>query len=169
MRPAPARFPARRPPSMLRQFILGVLRLPVLARELPFPEPDEHTPEAAALTALVKHCAESAVQLTTSGVLQAFAGTPHEELFVSILAAAGSDPLDDVELEAEMREGLERWWQQARRHGRPAPAMAENALPAEEGRRIAQLDYVRQRSSDEPGLALPDAPDGRSAEGPTVI
>jgi len=57
-----------------------------------------------------------------------------------------------------MKEGLSRWWQQARRSGRPAPALDE---AGEEGRRLQQLDYVRQR------LSTQDPPDGRAPKGPS--
>jgi len=160
------RTPARRPPSMTRQFIRGLLLLPVLARTLTFPEPDERTPEAAALTALVRHCAEAEEPPTTAGVLQAFADSPHAGLFASILGTAEDDLLDDLALEAEMREGLDRWWQQARRSGRPAPAAGDSLAP-EEGRRLQQLDYVRQRAAeDDPLLTLPDLPEGHAPRGP---
>ncbi|MCC6198290.1 MAG: DNA primase [Burkholderiales bacterium] len=161
MRVRAARSPLRRPPSLLRQFIRGILRLPVLARTLAFPQPEEHTPEAAALAALVKHCAQGAVEPTTSGIVQAFAGTAHATLFDEVLASAEDDPLEDAALEAEMREGLERWWQQARRHGRPAPA-APDTQPTEESRRLAALEYVRKRS-DEALLPRSEPADGRSS------
>jgi DNA primase len=156
-RPAPparpqARGPARRPPSMVRQFIRGLLLLPALARTLEFPEPDEHSPDAAALAALVRHCAGCPEPPTTASVLQAFADTPHAAVFASILAAMEEEPLDDVALESEMKEGLARWWQQARRSGRPAPAGDE---AGEEARRVQQLEYIRQRL------------DGRAPEGPS--
>jgi DNA primase len=156
-RPAPparpqARGPARRPPSMVRQFIRGLLLLPALARTLEFPEPDEHSPDAAALAALVRHCAGCPEPPTTASVLQAFADTAHAAVFASILAAMEEEPLDDVALESEMKEGLARWWQQARRSGRPAPAGDE---AGEEARRVQQLEYIRQRL------------DGRAPEGPS--
>ena len=74
------------------------------------------------------------------------------------LAAMEEEPLDDTALESEMKEGLARWWQQARRSGRPAPAADE---AGEEARRLQQLDYVRQR------LASAEQPDGRAPEGPS--
>jgi DNA primase len=155
-RPAPsrpqARGPARQPPSMARQFIRGLLLLPALARTLEFPVPEERSPDAAALAALVRHCAGAAEAPTTASVLQAFADTPHAAVFASILAALEEEPLDDVALESEMKEGLARWWQQARRSGRPAPVVDDGG---EEARRVRQLDYVRQRL------------DGRAPEGPT--
>jgi hypothetical protein len=137
---------------MVRQFIRGLLLLPALARTLEFPEPDEHSPDAAALAALVRHCAGCPEPPTTASVLQAFADTPHAAVFASILAAMEEEPLDDVALESEMKEGLARWWQQARRSGRPAPAGDE---AGEEARRVQQLEYVRQRL------------DGRAPEGPS--
>jgi hypothetical protein len=141
------------------------LLLPVLARTLTFPEPDERTPEAAALTALVRYCAAAEDAPNTAGVLQAFADSPHAGLFASILATAEDDPMDDLAVEAEMREGLDRWWQQARRSGRPAPA--PDTLAPEEGRRLSQLDYVRQRAAeDDPRLTLPDLPEGHASRGP---
>jgi DNA primase len=161
-----ARPPIRRPPSMTRQFIRGLLLVPALAKTLAFPEPDERTSETAALTALVGHCALADPPPTTAGILQAFADSPHAGLFASILAAAEDDPLDDLAVEAEMREGLERWWQQARRYGRPAPA-AGAVLP-EEGRRLEQLDYVRQRAAgDAARRGFPEPPDGPPPEGPS--
>ena len=139
-------------PSIVRQFIRGLLLLPSLAKTLDFPEPEERTPDAAALTALVRHCVAAPEAPTTAAILQAFAGTPHAEVFGSILAAMEEEPLDDVALESEMKEGLARWWQQARRSGRPAPAGDEGG---EEARRLQQLDYVRRRL------------DGRAREGPS--
>jgi len=157
----PARGPARRPPSIVRQFIRGLLLLPSLARTLEFPQPEERSPDAAALTALVRHCATLGDAPTTAGVLQAFAGTPHADVFASILAALDEEPLDDAALESEMKDGLSRWWQQARRSGRPAPAGDE---AGEEARRLQQLDYVRQRLSTSDLPVNPTA--GRVPEGP---
>ncbi|HTQ02004.1 MAG TPA: DNA primase [Casimicrobiaceae bacterium] len=158
----------RRPPSLVRQLIRGLLLLPELSRSLVFPVPDDRTPESAALAALVRYCAEAQGPLGTAGILQVFAESPHTGLFASLLASAEDDPLDDLAVEAEMREGLERWWQQARREGRPVPATAAGILPAAESRRIAMLDQAFGRSA-EPRLSVPDSPDGRAPEGPSVI
>jgi len=154
----PARGPARRPPSLVRQLVRGLLLHPALGRNLEFPQPDDRTPDAAALGALVRHCAEAAEPPTTAAVLQAFVGTPHADVFASILGAMDEEPLDDVALESEMKEGLSRWWQQARRSGRPAPPVDE---AGEEARRQQQLDYVRRR------LSAADHPDGRAPEVPS--
>jgi DNA primase len=148
----PARGPGRRPPSLVRQLVRGLLLLPALGKTLEFPQPEERTPDAAALTALVQYCAAASEPPSTAGVLQAFADSPHAEVFASILAAMDEEPLDDGALESEMKEGLARWWQQARRSGRPAPAADE---AGEEARRLQQLDYVRRRL------------DGRAREGPS--
>lgn len=155
------RLPVRRPPSLIRQFLRGLLLLPSLARTLEFPAPDERTPESAALTALVRFCAESERPPTTAAVLQAFADTRHADLFASILAGMESEPMDDAALEAEIRGGLARWWHRARLEGLPVPPAEVAALPTAEGRRLAQLEYVhraRQGAVAPPAIEPPDAP-----------
>jgi len=158
------RAQVRRPPSLARQLIRGLLLQPALAKSLPFPRPDERTPEAATLTALVVFCAEAERALTTAGVLQAFADTPHAAVLGSVLATAEDQHLDDVAIAAEVRDGLDRWWQQARRDGAPAP-MSADTVPAEETNRVQQLDYVRRREAERNTLPPADLPDGRPAEG----
>ncbi len=161
-----ARLPVRRAPSLLRELIRGLLLLPSLARTLEFPEPEERTPEALALADLVRYCAQATSPPTTAGVMQAFSDTPHAPIFASVLVYGEEDPLDDAALEAEMREGLERWWQQARLDGRPAPPPRDDAA-AEEARRLAQIQYIRQRlAGDLPPRDPPDLPSGRAPESP---
>lgn len=155
---------ARRPPSLARQLIRGLLLQPVLAKVLPFPRPDGRAPEAVTLTALVAFCAEAEGPLTTAGVLQAFSGTPHEGVLGSVLATAEDQHLDDIAAAAEVTDGLDRWWQQARRDGSPAPISAEPE-PAEETKRVQQLEYVRRREAERTALPTADVPDGRPAEG----
>jgi len=160
----------RRPPSLTRQFIRGLLLLPALARSLEFPSPDTRTPESAALTALVEHCAESERPPTTAYVLQAFAGTSHADLFASILSDLPNEPLEDDAIEAEMREGLTRWWHQARLQGRPAPAAGMPELPSSEGRRLAQLEYIHQAQKGAASTHLPaDPPDPHGPEGSAMV
>ncbi len=163
-RPA-ARTPVRRSPSLVRQLIQGLLQQPALARSLPFPRPEDGTPEAATLAALVAHCAQAEVVPTTPAVLQAFAGTSHATILASVLALAEDQQLDEQAVEAEVRDGLERWWQQARRSGMPAPAATMMPVATEEDRRLQQLDYVRQRAGRGPA----DAPEGLPPRGPPVI
>jgi DNA primase len=160
-----ARTPVRRSPSLVRQLIQGLLQQPALARSLPFPRPDDGTPEAATLVALVAHCAQAEVPPTTAAILQTFAGTPHASILASVLALAEDQQLDEQGVEAEVRDGLDRWWQQARRSGMPAPAAASSPVATEEERRLQQLDYVRRRAGRGPSEA-PEAPPPR---GPPVI
>ena len=95
-----------------------------------------------------------------AGVLQAFAGTPHAGVLASVLATAEDQHLDDVAVAAEVKDGLDRWWQQARRDGAPAP-MATDTVPAEENSRVQQLEYVRQRVAERTALPVAEAPEGR--------
>ncbi len=146
---AARRGPARRPPSLARQLIRGLLLRPGLARTLPFPRPDEPAMEVATLAALVAYCSEGEAPLTTAAVLQAFAGTPHAQVLASVLATADDHPADDAAIEAEVRDGLDRWWQQARRRGMPAPEPGAAPLAPEEARRLEQLEFVRRRMAGE--------------------
>ncbi len=150
----------RRPPSLTRQLIQGLLLQPALARTLEFPYPDDGTPEGAALAALVRHCAQSDTLLSAAGILQAFAETPHEPLLSDILMAAEDQALTAVEGEAEVRDGLARWWQQARRSGASAPVASPDATSVEESKRLKQLEFVRESA---PG-GTPASPPDRGAQ-----
>jgi len=150
-RPAPflrqPRLPVRRPPSLVRQLVRGLLLMPSLARSLPFPTGDEPGDEAAALTELVRFCMDGEQPPTTAGVLQAFAGTAQADLFVAILSGDASEAMDDVALETEIREGLSRWWLRTQLEGRAGdPDLA--SLSAAEARRVAQVAYVQRAQSD---------------------
>jgi DNA primase len=165
-RPSFARSPVRRPPSLVRLFVKGLLLQPILAKSLEFPRPDDGTPEAATLSALVAYCAEAPNAPTTAAVLQAFADTPHAAVLASVLAAAEDHRLDDVAVEAEVRDGLERWWQQARRSGMPAPASPVVPAAPEEDRRNQMLEYVRQRAAERTAPTPNLAGEGRPGEEP---
>jgi DNA primase len=144
LRSAGFRANVRRPPSLTRELIQGLLLQPALARSLEFPRPDDGTPDSASLVALVDHCATAGGELTPAGVLQHFADSPHEALLASLLAMAEDHGLTTELAEAHVREGLERWWQQARRSGTSAPAALAGGQTAEEIQRLRQLDFVRQ-------------------------
>ena len=165
-RPALARSPVRRPPSLVRLFVKGLLLQPILAKSVEFPRPGDGTPEANTLSALVAYCAEAPITPTTAAVLQAFADTPHAAVLASVLAAAEDHRLDDVAVEAEVRDGLERWWQQARRSGMPAPACPVVPAAPEEDRRNQMLDYVRQRAAERSAPTPNLGGDGRPGEEP---
>jgi len=121
------------------------------------------------LTALVNFSVESEHPPTTAAVLQAFAGTSHGELFASILGSLETEPMDDVAIEAEMREGLTRWWHQARLEGRPAPTSGVAPLPSAEGRRLEQLAYVHRIQQGGSGRPAVEPPDAHGPEGSAVI
>ena len=165
-RPAMARSPVRRPPSLVRLFVKGLLLQPILAKSVEFPRPEDGTAEAATLSALVSYCAEAPGTPTTAAVLQAFADSPYAAILASVLAAAEDHRLDDVAVEAEVRDGLERWWQQARRSGMPAPASPVVPAAPEEDRRNQMLDYVRQRAAGRTVPAPNAGGEGRPGEEP---
>ena len=139
------RASGRRGPSLARELIQAVLLQPELARSVSLPRPDDGTAEGAALTALVDYCAEGGGELTTAAVMQHFAGTSHDALLASALAAAHDQALPPGELEAQLRAGVQRWWLHARREGN-ADGLPDDAceLTPEEAERVRQLEIVRR-------------------------
>jgi DNA primase len=154
----------RQAPSLTRELIQGLLLQPALARTLQFPKPGEHTPDGAALHALVTFCEEAEVELTPAGILQAFAESSHEAVLAAVLAAAEDQQLTAGTTEAQVRAALERWWLNARLHGAAAPA-SEKALRIEDENRIKALDFVRETVGAQgriPSANRPAAADGES-------
>ncbi len=163
-RGASFRANVRRPPSLARELIQGLLLQPALARTLEFPRPDDGTPDGATLVALVDHCATAEGELTAAGILQFFADSPHEPVLASVLATAEDHGLTMELAEAQVREGLESWWQQARRSGTKAPVPAPGGQTPEEIKRLRQLDFVRQAAAGQ-GSGPNQPEDGPSTGG----
>ena len=69
-------------------------------------------------------------------------------MLASVLATAEDHHLTEEAIEAEVRDGLDRWWQQARRSGMPTPAGSAADVAPEESKRLQQLEYVRQRMAE---------------------
>jgi DNA primase len=152
----------RQPPSLARQLIQGLLLQPNLGRTLPFPRPDDDSPEGNALTVLATYCADATGDLSAAGLIEVFAGSRHADLMAEILAAADDHGLDAAAVEAQVRDGLDRWWQQARRDGETVPASGLAPASDEEAKRLKQLDFIRQRvagvATATPAERGPDAP-----------
>ena len=104
-----ARGPARRPPSLLRAMLQGVLLEPALARRHPLPRPDERGPEAIAWCALLDHCASGTGDPTTASVVQHFAGSPHAGVLAEVLASAADQELSSEQAETQVLAAAERW------------------------------------------------------------
>jgi len=147
-----ARAPARRAPSLARELIQGLLLQPGLARSIALPRPDDGTAEGAALAALVDFCVAAPGPLDTATVMQQFADTPFDPVFAAALASAHDHALAVEQVEAQLREGAARWWQNARRAGATTPP-PEAGLSVEETERLRQLEIVRR------GRPAPEAPD----------
>ena len=159
-RPAPPS--SRRPPSLVRELIQGLLLQPEAARTITIPQPDDATPEGAALAALVGYCQSALGPLSTPGTMQHFAGTAHEGVLVAALTSAQDNGVTPELAELHLRAGTRRYWQHAQRIGQVAAAGAETVasaaaaaeLPAEETERVRQLEMVRR--------ALPGSGSGRT-------
>jgi hypothetical protein len=98
------------------------------------------------LAALVAHCRGSALPLTTAGVLQQFAGSPHEQTMVAALTAGEIEGLAGELLEVQLVEGIKRYWLNVQKHGdsaaiRHAPPVD---LSPEEAERARQRRLARQ-------------------------
>jgi DNA primase len=144
---APVRTrPQRTAPSLLRGILQCVLLEPDLTHRFDVPEPAGAGAEGDALAAVVAHCRAAAPPLTTAGVLQQFAGSPHESTLMAALTTGESEGLAGELLEVQLVEGIKRYWLNAQKHGdsdatRHAPPLE---LSAEEAERARQRQLARQ-------------------------
>ena len=154
-RPAGPRGPGQRQaPSLVRELIQGLLLQPELARSEVVPEPQDGTAEGGALAALARFCGTGEHPLTTAGVMQYFAGTAHERVLTDALVGAEDQGISTEQAAEHLKAGVRRYWQQAKRAGRPVAAgagadTAEMSTP-EENERLRQLDIVRQGAKGGP-------------------
>jgi len=142
--------PKRPAPSLVRELIQGLLLQPAMGRRVPVPAPEDGTPEGAALAALGVFCASGEHPLTTAGVMQHFAGSPHERILTDALVAAEDHGISGEQAAEHLRAGVIRYWEQAKRAGRPVAAAVDGeALPAsaEETERLRQLEFVRRAAT----------------------
>lgn len=77
--------------------------------------------------------------------------------------------MDDAALEAEIRGGLARWWHRARLEGRPAPPAGMAALPTDEMRRLAQLEYIHRARQGTVAKTQIEPPDAHGPGGPPMV
>ena len=138
--------PQRMAPSLLRGILQCVLLEPDLTHRFDVPEPIGANAEGDALAAVVAHCRASAPPLTTAGVLQQFAGSPHESTLVAALTAGEIEGLAGELLEVQLVEGIKRYWLNAQKRGdsaasRHAPSLE---LSPEETERARQRQLARQ-------------------------
>jgi DNA primase len=135
---------SRSAPSLLRGLIQCLLSEPELARKVKLPRPDGVDPDASTLAALVDFCASTSPPLTTPGVMQHFAGTPHEPVLIAALTAAEMDGLSGEAVETQLLDGVRHYWTvlQKRSGAGSAPPVE---LPPEEAERARQRQLVRAR------------------------
>jgi DNA primase len=93
--------PARRPPSLLRELLQGLVLEPSLARRHDLPRIDEPGLEAAAWNAVLEHCMSGTTEATTAGIVQHFADSTHAQAIAAVLALAADQalPADQVEVQ----------------------------------------------------------------------
>ena len=132
--------------KLLRGLLQCVLLEPDLTHRFDVPQPIGAGPEGDALAALVAHCRTGTPPLTTAGVLQQFAGSPHESVLVTALMTGESDGFAGELLEVQLVEGIKRYWLNAQKHGDAAasPTAPLLELSAEETERARQRGLARQ-------------------------
>jgi DNA primase len=145
-RPTPAAA-ARSAPSLLRDLIKCVLLEPDLARRIEVPRPDDAGADGAALAALVGFCVDSDAPLTTAGIMQHFAGSAHDAVFLAALTAGESEGLSAESLEIQLAEGVKRYWTLRQKRVGPAETQVPRPidLSPEEAERARQRRLVQER------------------------
>jgi DNA primase len=148
-------MPAERPrptgaeraaPSLVRGLIKCVLTAPALARKVEVPRPDATDAESAALAALVGFCAEGEGPISTPGVMQHFAGGPHEPVLVAALTAAENEGLTSEAVETQLLDGVRHYWMLRQKRSGPAEDAAPDIdLAPEEVERARQRRLVQSR------------------------
>jgi DNA primase len=98
----------RRPPSLLRALLQGLLLEPSLAHRHVLPAVDEPGPEAAAWNALREHCASAGGEPSTASVVQHFADSEHAPLLADVLASAADHALSAEQVEVHVLAAAER-------------------------------------------------------------
>ncbi|HTS21545.1 MAG TPA: DNA primase [Casimicrobiaceae bacterium] len=148
---APARPPrgpagGRAAPSLLRGLVQCLLSAPDLARKVDVPRPEGADADAQALAALADFCAASSAPLTTAGVMQRFAGTPHEPVLIAALTAAESDGLTGEAVETQLLEGVRQYWTLRQKRSGPSEApLPAVELSPEESERARQRRLLQAR------------------------
>jgi DNA primase len=100
--------PARRPPSLLRALLQGLMLEPSLAQRHDLPAADEPGPEAAAWNAVLEHCKRAEGAPTTASVIQHFAGSDHAGAIAAVLASAADQALPADQVEVQVLAAAER-------------------------------------------------------------
>jgi DNA primase len=146
--------PARSAPSLVRDLIKCVLLEPNLARKIAVPRPVDAGPDGATLAALVDFCLGSDGPLTTAGVMQHFAGSPHDPVFLAALTAGESEGLSAASLEIQLVEGVKRYWTVRQKRAGPAEAGFAVELSPEEAERARQRRLVQERLGVQGGKGM---------------
>ena len=138
--------PARSAPSLARELLKCLLLAPDLGRRNRLPKVADAIGDAAALTAVADFCQHSDAPLTTAGLMQHFAGGPHEPSLLVALTTAGDDALAGDSLEIQFADGVKRYWLNMQKRGDPAGIDGDSGLELspEEAERARQRGLLRQ-------------------------
>jgi len=144
--PPRAAVAERAAPSLLRGLIKCVLVEPGLARKVAVPRPEGTDAESLALASLVEFCARGEGPISTPGVMQHFAASPHETVLVAALTAAENEGLSGEAVETQLLDGVRHYWVlRQKRSGMTEDAAPGIDLAPEEAERARQRRLVQSR------------------------
>ena len=148
-RPRPA-VAERAAPSLVRGLIKCLLVAPALARKVEVPRPDGPDADSTALAALVEFCSHGDGPISSPGVMQHFAGSPHEPVLVAALTAAENEGLAGDAVETQLLDGVRHYWiLRQKRSGVAEVAVPGIDLAPEEVERARQRRLVQSRLGGE--------------------
>jgi DNA primase len=140
----PAR-PVRAAPSLIRGILQCVLSEPELARKIDLPRPEGEGADEAALATLADFCVSSAGPLTTAGLLQHFAGSPHETALIAALTSAETEGLSGDAVETQLADGVRHYWTLRQKRSAMDEIVPPVELSPEEVERARQRRLVQTR------------------------
>ncbi len=106
-RARPGNTRSRRPPSLARGLLQALLLQPGLVASVDIPQPDDGTPEGAALAAVIDCCART--PLNTPALIQHFIGSVHESVIVAALTTTEEQEITPEQAESVLRDGVAKW------------------------------------------------------------
>jgi hypothetical protein len=128
----------------VRDLVKCLLSEPRLAKTVELPRPEGTDADTSAFAALVDFCTEASGPLTTAGVMQHFAGTPHEPVLVAALTSAEIEGLSGDAVETQLLDGVRHYWGVLqKRSGATSTPPAD--LSPEEAERARQRRLLRTR------------------------
>ena len=131
---------ARRAPSLARELLQALLLRPELARTVDIPEPDDGTPEGAALAAVIQYALTAHDLPSTPAIVQHFSESSFESVIVQALTTTEDQGLTVEQATEHFYEGVAKW--KAQREAKETGRLLGTPL---EQMSADERDTIRQR------------------------